>query len=477
MSGKKTPLPILEKVEILDAGSEGNAIARVGGMVVFVPFVVPGDVVDIRVTKKKRSFCEGKAIRFHQFSDKRAQPFCTHFGTCGGCKWQHLRYEDQLLYKQKQVEDNLIRIGKLEQSMALPILPSPGEQFYRNKLEYTFSNHRWLTSDDPPGEIPESEMNALGFHIPRLYDKILDIKNCYLQPHPSNAIRLFLKAYAIEHGLSFYDVRKWTGFLRNLIIRNTTTGDLMVILVFREALPDVINTLLEALISVFPEITSAFYVINAKKNDIINDLPLHHYYGKEFMTERMPPYKPGYPGTEFRIGPVSFFQTNSRQAVVLYQTAADFAGFLGHETVYDLYTGTGTIANYIAPYVKKVTGIESVEAAIQDAQINAELNGFTNTHFFTGETEKILTPEFILENGKPDIVITDPPRSGMHEKVVRAILSIAPGKIVYVSCNPATQARDIALMTHRYEVVKCQPVDMFPQTQHVENIALLRRRD
>lgn len=475
MSGKKTPLPVLENVEIVDAGSEGNAVARKEGLVVFVPYVVPGDVVDIQVTKKKRSFCEGRAIRFHHYSDKRAQPFCTHFGTCGGCKWQHLRYEDQLFYKQKQVTDNLVRIGKVEQSAVLPILPSPLEQYYRNKLEYTFSNHRWLTRDDPPGEVPGYAMNALGFHIPRLYDKILDIQNCYLQPHPSNAIRLFIKKYALEQNLSFYDVRKWTGLLRNLIVRNSTTGDLMVIMIFREAQMDVIAPMLKSLISAFPQITSVFYVINAKKNDTIHDLPIHHFFGEPFITERIPPFKPGYPSIGFRIGPVSFFQTNSLQAVALYQTTAGLADFRGHETVYDLYTGTGAIANYIAPYVKNVIGIESVVSAIDDARMNANRNGFTNTRFFSGETEKILTPEFILENGKPDVIITDPPRAGMHEKVIQAMLSAAPEKIVYVSCNPATQARDIALMTIQYDVVKCQPVDMFPQTQHVENIALLQR--
>ncbi|MEI7980745.1 MAG: 23S rRNA (uracil(1939)-C(5))-methyltransferase RlmD [Bacteroidota bacterium] len=470
-------LPVFEQVEILDAGSEGNSVARVGDLVVFVPFTAPGDVVDIQVTRKKRSFCEGKAIRFHQYSVKRAEPFCEHFGTCGGCKWQHLRYEDQLYYKQKQVEDNLARIGNIEHPAVLPILRSAEETYYRNKLEFTFSNHRWLTKADSPGQFPENEMSALGFHIPRLFDKILDIHHCYLQPDPSDAIRLFSGNYARKHGISFYDVRKWTGFLRNLIIRNTTTGDLLVILVVREEKDDVINGMLNEMIADFPQITSVFYVVNPKQNDIINDLTLHHFYGKPFMTERMPAFKPGCRDIEFRIGPISFFQTNSRQAVRLYQATVEFAMFSGGETVYDLYTGTGTIANYIAPLVKKVAGIESNVAAIDDARVNAKLNGHNNIEFFAGETEKLLTPEFIIENGQPEIVITDPPRSGMHEKVIRSLLAVSPEKIVYVSCNPATQARDISLLTERYTLIKCQPVDMFPHTQHVENVALLKRRD
>lgn len=477
MPRNNRPLPVFEKVEILDAGSEGNAVARVGGLVVFVPFAVPGDIVDIQLIRKKRSFCEGKTIRVHHFSNKRTEPFCEHFGTCGGCRWQHLRYEDQLYYKQKQVEDNLIRIGKIEKTLVLPILRSSEEQYYRNKLEFTFSNHRWLTSINPSGQAPENEMNALGFHIPRLFDKVLDIKNCYLQPEPSNAIRLFSKAYAMKHGLAFYDVRKWTGFLRNLIIRNTTTGDLLIILVFRENREEGIKGMLNEMIMAFPQITSVFYVINPKKNDVINDLPLHYFYGNEFMTERMQGFKPGAPDIQFRIGPVSFFQTNSRQATRLYKTTVEFASFKGNETVYDLYTGTGTIATYIAPLIKKVVGIESIPSAIEDAKVNAKLNGFANTHFFTGETEKLLTPEFIRENGQPEIIITDPPRSGMHEKVIRTLLTVTPEKIVYVSCNPATQARDISLLTSRYALIKCQPVDMFPHTQHVENVALLERID
>jgi 23S rRNA (uracil1939-C5)-methyltransferase len=320
-------------------------------------------------------------------------------------------------------------------------------------------------------------MNALGFHIPRLFDKVLDIKNCYLQPSPSNDIRLFAKKYALGHGLSFYDVRTWTGLLRNLIIRNTTTGDLLVILVFREDQDETIAGMLTEMLAAFPQITSLYYVINPKKNDVINDLTLTHFFGQKYMTERMPSFKTGDPDVEFRIGPVSFYQTNSRQAVNLYQTAMKFAAFMGDEIVYDLYTGTGTIANYMAPLVKKVVGIESIPAAIEDAKSNAKLNRLENVHFFAGETEKILTPEFITENSKPDIIITDPPRSGMHEKVIRTLLSVSPAKIIYVSCNPATQARDILLLSGRYTMDQCQPIDMFPHTQHVENVALLKRID
>jgi 23S rRNA (uracil1939-C5)-methyltransferase len=469
--GKRTDL-VFEKVEIIDAGAEGKAVGRVGDLVVFAPFAVPGDVVDIKVHRKKKSFAEGKVIRIHHYSEKRAEPFCEHFGICGGCKWQQMRYEDQLFYKQKQVEESLVRIGKMESPRVLPIIPSPRTTLYRNKLEYTFSNRRWITDNEDRNA--EKEMNALGFHIPMMFDKVLDINHCHLQDEPSNAIRLFVRRFSLENKLPFYDVRDWTGLMRNLLIRNTTTGDLMVIVVFREYLPETADALLGQLASAFPAITSLFYVINPKKNDVISDLEFHLFSGSPYITEQMPAFRDGDKPIFFRIGPASFFQTNSFQAVNLYKATAAFAEFDGQETVYDLYTGTGTIANYIAPYVAKVVGIESVPAAIGDAKINARLNGFGNVVFFAGETEKVLTDEFIAANGRPDVIITDPPRSGMHEKVVEVMLRVLSGKIVYVSCNPATQARDLALLAGAYELVKCQPVDMFPHTHHVENVALLR---
>jgi 23S rRNA (uracil1939-C5)-methyltransferase len=466
---------IYENVEIIDAGSEGKAIARVNDMVIFVPFVVPGDIVDIEVIRNKKSYIEGKAIKVHHNSDKRTDPFCSHFGTCGGCRWQNMKYEDQLYYKHKQVVDNFTRIAKIDDPKILPILPSENTMYYRNKLEYTFSNHRWLTGYDLNHEPSQRNQNALGFHIPLLFDKILDIDHCYLQQDPSNAIRLEAKRYAIEKNLSFYDARTWQGFLRNLIIRNSGIGDLMVIFIFRTDEKDVIQSLMDHFKIKFPEITSLFYVINPKKNDVISDLPTHHFSGKPFIIEKMNAFRTQ-KELEFRIGPVSFFQTNSAQARHLYRIAAEFAGFKDADTVYDLYTGTGTIANYISGAVGKVIGIESVAGAVEDAKENSRLNGITNTDFYTGEAEKLLTDDFIEKNGKPDVIITDPPRSGMHWKVVNAMLKSAPGKIIYISCNPATQARDISLMKEQYTLEKCQPVDMFPHTQHLENVALLVKK-
>jgi 23S rRNA (uracil1939-C5)-methyltransferase len=465
---------IYENVEITDAGSEGKAIARIGNLVVFVPFVVPGDVADIQIVKKKKSYLEGKAIRFHKYAEKRAEPFCSHFGTCGGCRWQNMRYEDQLYYKHKQVFDNFTRIAKIDDPEILPILPSEKITYYRNKLEYTFSNHRWLTGDDMNLEPSQRNPNALGFHIPLLFDKILDIDHCYLQQEPSNAIRLEAKKYAVENHLTFYDARTWQGFMRNLIIRNSNSGDLMVIFIFRDNEQGIIQPLLDHFKRKFPEITSLFYVINPKKNDVINDLTPHLFHGEPYITDKMNAFN-SLKELKFRIGPVSFYQTNSGQASSLYRIAAEFAGFKGTETVYDLYTGTGTIANYIAGAVNKVIGIESVADAVKDAEKNSSLNEITNTTFYTGEAEKILTDEFVEKRGKPDVIITDPPRSGMHGKVVQAILKIAPEKLIYISCNPATQARDIALMKDYYYLEKCQPVDMFPHTQHLENVALLVR--
>jgi 23S rRNA (uracil1939-C5)-methyltransferase len=468
---------IFENIEILDAGSEGKAIAKIGELVIFVPFVVPGDIVDIQLVRKKKSYLEGKAIRFHHYSEKRQEAFCEHFGTCGGCRWQNMKYEEQLFYKEKQVKDAIQRIGKIENANIHPILPSPESMYYRNKLEYSFSNHRWLTAADKSedGRVDLKGMNALGFHIPLLFDKVLDINHCYLQADPSNAIRLEARKYAMERNLSFYDVRIWKGFLRNLLIRTSIAGDVMVIVVFRTDERDEIEPLLDHLLVKFPGITSMYYVINGKKNDVISDLPFIHYRGNPYIPEKMTTFNKE-KEVEFHIRPASFFQTNTKQAFTLYRKAAECAGFRGNETVYDLYCGIGTISSFIAGSVKNVIGIESVPSAVDDARENAQRNGITNTTFFSGEAEKLLTPEFIEREGKPDIIITDPPRAGMHEKVVKAILNAAPERIVYVSCNPATQARDIALMKEQYELVECQPVDMFPHTQHVENIALLVKK-
>ncbi|MCX6248626.1 MAG: 23S rRNA (uracil(1939)-C(5))-methyltransferase RlmD [Bacteroidetes bacterium] len=468
---------IFEHIEILDAGSEGKAIAKIGDLVIFVPFVVPGDVVDIQLIRKKKSYLEGKAIKFHSYSEKRQDAFCEHFGTCGGCRWQNMKYEEQLFYKQKQVKDAIQRIGKIENALIHPILQSPESIYYRNKLEYSFSNHRWLTSGDKSegGRVDDQGMNALGFHIPLLFDKILDINHCYLQADPSNEIRLEARKYALEQNFSFYDARTWKGFMRNLLIRTSLSGEVMVILVFQSDEREDITMFLDHLLSKFPQILSLYYVINGKKNDVITDLPFIHYKGEAYLKEMMTTFNKE-KEVEFHIRPASFFQTNTRQAFTLYHKAGEAAGFRGDETVYDIYCGIGTISSYIAGSVKKVIGIESVSSAVEDARENALRNGITNTSFFAGEAEKLLTAEFFAQHGKPDVIITDPPRAGMHEKVVKAILQAAPQKIVYMSCNPATQARDLFLMKEQYDLVECQPVDMFPHTQHVENIALLARK-
>ncbi|MDP1622271.1 MAG: 23S rRNA (uracil(1939)-C(5))-methyltransferase RlmD [Bacteroidales bacterium] len=466
---------IYENVEIIDAGAEGKAVGKINEKIIFVPFVVPGDVVDIQITRKKRKYLEGKAVKFHKYSSKRIEPHCSHFGLCGGCRWQNMKYEEQLFYKQKQVYESFVRIGKLENPVILPILPSPKTRYYRNKLDYTFSNHRWLTDEDRNVEMSPASANALGFHVPQFFDKIVDIQECFHMKDPSNAIRNAARTYAVDHDLTFYDVRLWQGFLRNLIIRNTEAGGLMVIMVVRSR-EEHLMPMLDHLAGQFPEITSFYYVINPKQNDSIHDLDFNLFKGDAFIVEKFPSFLQSGKEIEFRIGPASFFQTNSFQAVNLYRIAAELADFKGHELVYDLYTGTGTIANYIAPYVKKVIGIESVASAIADAEVNSSINGISNTTFFAGEAEKLLTPEFINSQGKPDIVITDPPRNGMHDKVVKTIIEVRPQKVVYVSCNPATQARDIALLSEYYGMESCQPVDMFPHTQHVENIALLKTR-
>ena len=476
MSRRKRPLPFYEKVEITDAAAEGKCIARINEKVIFVPFTAPGDIIDLQVIKKRKSYLEGKTTQFHNYSDQRTEPKCSHFGLCGGCKWQHITYENQLINKQKQVKDNIERIAKVSVKEFLPIIGADNEYYYRNKLEYTFSDRRWLTSLDVPKEKGgPQDTNGLGFHLPGMFDKILDIEHCYLQKDPSNDIRLAIKKYAIDNGLEFFNARNHEGFLRNLIIRTSSTGDLMVIVIFRYDDLD-IRDLLQAIADKFPEITSLMYVINEKLNDTIWDLEVKLFKGKSHLYEEMKPAINTDDKLKFKVGPVSFYQTNPEQAFKLYKAAFDFADFKGNELVYDLYTGTGTIAAFISSSVNKVIGIESVEEAVAGAKENAELNNINNIEFFAGDMLKILTPEFISTNGKPDIIITDPPRAGMHEKVIKQILVTEPEKIVYISCNPATQARDIALLSEKYDVIKSQPVDMFPQTHHVENVALLVKR-
>ena len=472
----RRPLPFFENVTILDAGAEGKAVARVNDLVVFVPFCVPGDVVDIQVISKRKSYCEGKAVKFHHYSELRVDPFCEHFGTCGGCRWQNLSYEQQLKYKQKQIDDHFTRIGKFSFPPLNPILHSPLTTGYRNKLEYTFSDRRWLNADDMALPAEERQSNGLGFHIPTLFDRVLDINHCYHQPEPSNAIRLAVRDFTLDKGWSYYNPRSHAGFMRNLLIRNTVAGDLMVIVVFAYEAKEDISGLMTFLADSFPQITSLIYVINTKQNDVITDQEMLLWKGEPYITETMEAPVEGGKKLKFRIGPVSFYQTNPLQAYYLYKTTFDFAGFTGEELVYDLYCGTGTITNFVAPYVKKAVGVEYVPSAIDDAHTNSDLNNIDNTVYYAGDLAKVLNEDFVIQNGRPDVIITDPPRSGMHESVVKQILLIEPQKVIYVSCNPATQARDIALMIEKYEVTAVQPVDMFPHTHHVENVALLTLR-
>ncbi|MDR2234382.1 MAG: 23S rRNA (uracil(1939)-C(5))-methyltransferase RlmD [Tannerella sp.] len=471
MVKKRKALPLLEKVEITDIAAEGKAIARVNEMVVFVSGTVPGDLVDIQLTRKRSHFAEGRAVAFHRYSEIRATPFCEHFGICGGCKWQHLPYSEQLRYKEKQVYDNLTRIGKVDIEEKQPIIGAEKTTCYRNKLEYTFSNRRWMTeSEIASGEAIE-QWNGAGFHIPKMFDKVLDINKCYLQDDVSNRIRLFVKNYCLTHdGYPFFDLRNQAGFVRTLIVRTSSSGELMVIAVFFYEDAERREALLASVRDAFPEITSLMYVINSKCNDTITDQTVLLFSGKDHLIERME-------NLQFKIGPKSFFQTNSEQAYQLYKVVREFAQLRGDEIVYDLYTGTGTIACFIAERTKKVVGIEFVPEAIEDAVINSRLNRLTNTFFFAGDMKDILTESFVNEHGKPDLIITDPPRAGMHDHVIDTIMSIAPVHIIYVSCNPATQSRDLNRLSAKYRVCKVQPVDMFPHTHHVENVALLRLKD
>ena len=461
-------MPLYEGVQIIDIGAEGKAIAKVEGIVVFTTGVLPGDIVDLQVTKKREKYQEARVIRIRVDSPDRIPPFCDHFEVCGGCKWQYLTYDKQLYYKQKQVSDQLKRIGRVVVPEIIPIKGSANSTFYRNKLEFTFSNRRWLTLDEIRSGDQFEDMDVLGFHVQGMFDKVLNVNKCWLQPDPSNSIRNTVKDYAIENELPFYDLRNKEGFLRNLIIRTTSIGELMVIVNFFSENIEKREALLNFLYSKFPEITSLQYVINQKGNDTITDQELLVFKGRDHIIEEME-------GLKFIIGPKSFYQTNSQQAYQLYKIARDFAGLNGNEVVYDLYTGTGTIACFVASKASKVIGIEYVPEAIADAKINAQNNGIVNTKFFAGDMKDILTTDFISEHGHPDVIITDPPRAGMHEEVVNALLFASPARIVYVSCNPATQARDISMLSHNYQVTKVQPVDMFPHTHHVENVVLLEK--
>lgn len=481
MSRKKKPLPILEHITITDVAAEGKSLARVDDKVIFVPFTVPGDVVDLQITKKKHKYCEARVLRFIEYSNVRAIPRCEHFGICGGCKWQNLPYEEQLKAKQKQVFDQLTRIGKIDLPEFLPILGSVKQFEYRNKLEFGFSNKRWLTNEQVASGETFSNMNAVGFHITGAFDKIYPIEKCHLMDDLHNRLRNAIRDYAFEHELSFYDLRVQHGLLRDMMIRNSNTGEWMLLIQFGKTidtgngadaweLTEEGRDLMQYIADTFPEITSLLWVYNPKCNDTFGDLPVHVFKGNDHIYETMEELR-------FKVGPKSFYQTNTEQAYHLYCVARDFANLTGNELVYDLYTGTGTIANFVARKAKKVIGIEYVPEAIEDAKVNSEINGIDNTLFYAGDMKDILTEEFISKHGRPDVIITDPPRAGMHEDVVNTILQARPKRIVYVSCNPATQARDLALMDAQYKVAAVRPVDMFPHTPHVENVVLLEVRE
>ena len=473
MGRNKKSLPILEKVNITAVAAEGKALARVDDKVVFVPFVVPGDVVDLQVKRKKHSFMEAVAVKFHEYSNDRTTPRCQHFGVCGGCKWQCLKYVEQLRWKQQQVVDNLTRIGKIEVPEITPILGSEKTYEYRNKLEFGFSNRRWMTEDEiRDGEHIITQHNALGFHITGAFDKILDIEKCHLMDNITNDIRNFIREYGISHNLTFYDLRQNTGLMRSMMVRNSNTGELMVLIQFRIENKDEQQEAIELLQQVadkFPEITSLLYVDNHKCNDTFGDQEVICFKGTDHIFEEMD-------GLRFKVGPKSFYQTNTDQAYNLYKVARDFAGLTGDELVYDLYTGTGTIANFVSRKARKVIGIEYVPEAIEDAKVNSQINQIDNTLFFAGDMKDILNRDFIEQYGRPDVIITDPPRAGMHQDVIDTILFAEPKRIVYVSCNPATQARDLQLLDVKYRVAKVQPVDMFPHTQHVENVVMLEKK-
>ena len=466
---KKKPLPIIENVEIVDVAAEGKSIAKIDDMVVFIPYGAPGDIVDIKLDKKKKSFAEAHIERMVRPSEIRIEPFCEHFGVCGGCKWQHLPYDFQLKFKRQQVVDALQRIAKVEIPDIPTTIGSDNTTCYRNKLEYTFSNKSWLTFEQMKSGEEFPDRNAVGFHIPGAFDKVLNIKKCWLQDNISNEIRLFIRDYALSKGYTFYDLKNQQGLMRTIMVRIASTCEIMLIVVFGEDNPEAVNDVMEAIKEKFPQITSLLYVINLKVNDTIGDQEVITYSGKPYIEEEME-------GLKFRIGPKSFYQTNSHQAYKLYSKTREFAHLTGNELVYDLYTGTGTIANFVARQCRKVVGVEYVPEAIDDARLNSQVNGIDNTLFYAGDMKDILTDSFVAEHGVPDVMIIDPPRAGMHEDVVKVILNAAPKRIVYVSCNPATQARDVALLDCKYKITDIQPVDMFPHTHHVENIIAMDLR-
>lgn len=465
--GRKKKNYIFENIEVVDAGARGKSIAKApDGRVIFLTNAIPGDIVDIKTGKKRKAYFEGTATKFHKYSDKRTAPKCQHFEHCGGCKWQHMKYEDQLYFKEKEVLNNLQRIGHLELPQATPILGCENQYFYRNKMEFSFSSNRWLTYEEINSEKEVENKNALGFHIAGMWDKILDIEQCHLQEDPSNAIRNHIKKFAIENDISFYNPREQNGLLRTMMLRIVSTGEIMLVLQFFKENKEKRELLLNHIRTSFPEINSLQYIINEKGNDSIYDQEIHLFHGRDHIFEEME-------GLRFKINAKSFYQTNSKQAYELYKITRDLAGLTGKELVYDLYTGTGTIAQFVAKKAKKVIGVESVPEAIEDAKKNAEYNQIENAEFYVGDMKEVFTANFISKHGQPDVIITDPPRDGMHKKVVEQILNISPKKIVYVSCNSATQARDLALMKEKYRIANTQAVDMFPQTHHVENVVLL----
>lgn len=463
MSRKRKELPLLEGIEITGVAAEGKSIARVNDLVVFIPYGAPGDIADIKLDKKKHSYAEGHIERLVKPSDIRVEPFCQHFGVCGGCKWQHMPYSEQLKHKQQQVKDAMERIAKIPIPEINPILGSANTKFYRNKLEYTFSNKCWLTFEEMKSGVEFHDRNAVGFHIPGAFDKVLDIKKCWLQDNISNEIRLFIREYALSKDYTFYDLKAQHGLMRTIMVRTSSTGDIMLVVVFGEDNKEQIEDVMTAIAGHFPQINSLLYVINLKVNDTIGDQEIITFAGKDYIEEEME-------GLKFRVGAKSFYQTNSAQAFELYKVARGMANLTGNELVYDLYTGTGTIANFVARQARKVVGIEYVEDAIEDAKLNSQVNGIDNTLFYAGDMKDVLTDDFVARHGVPDVMIVDPPRAGMHEDVVNVILNAAPKRIVYVSCNPATQARDLAMLDVKYRVTEIQPVDMFPHTHHVENV-------
>ncbi|MEY2629512.1 MAG: rRNA ((5))-methyltransferase RlmCD [Bacteroidota bacterium] len=470
MGRKQTKKVIFENITVLDAGAKGVSVAKAPeGQVIFIPNVVPGDVVDVQTFKKRKAYFEGKAIQFHQYSSDRVEPVCQHFGACGGCKWQNMHYDKQLFYKNQEVFNNLKRIGKIELPIFEPILGSTKQFFYRNKMEFGFSDSRWMTDAEIQSGTEIENKNALGFHIPKMWDKILDIEKCHLQEDPSNAIRNEIKRFATENNITFFNARNHTGLLRTLMIRTASTGEIMVLLQFFQEDKAQRELLLNHIYATFPQITSLLYVINGKANDTLYDQDIKLFQGRDYILEEME-------GLHFSINAKSFYQTNSDQAYELYKITREFAGLTGNEVVYDLYTGTGTIAQFVSKQAQKVIGVEAVPEAIADAKENAKRNNISNCAFFVGDMKNVFNDEFIAQHGQPDVIITDPPRDGMHKDVVEQILKIAPEKVVYVSCNSATQARDLALMDEKYKVTRVRPVDMFPQTHHVENVVLLEKR-